>query len=465
MVYAIRRSGWNSWRDKSANRRIFAAAVTVGGLTIGVKLVSTVKEMVIAHQFGVNDGLDAFFIAYLLPAFAINVVAGSFNAALIPTYIKVHEHEGQAAAQRLFSSVMVWSVALLVAVSILLGLAASHILPILGSGFSIEKLALTRSLFFILLPILTLTGVTTIWGALLNARERFARMAITPILTPVAVVVVVYGLGDRWGVFAIAIAMVIGAVTECMLLAGGLRRAGVSLIPRWHGMNPAIRQVVKQYMPMVAGASLMSSTLLIDQSMAAMLGPGSVSILNYGNKVTAVILGIGSTALSAAVLPQFSRMVATDDWRGVRHTLKTYARLILLTTIPLTLLLILFSRTLVSLLFERGAFTVEDTLAVVPVLSLYILQTPFYILGMLVVRLISALGGNHILMWGTAISFILNITMNFLLIRWLGVSGIALSSTVVYVISLCFLSLMLRRLLRMVESEGSLKNSLFSSTY
>src|SRR6185503_14581895 len=112
-----------AWQQGSVNRRIFAAMLTVGTLTAAVKVVSTFKEMVVARQFGVSDGLDALLIAYLLPSFAINVVAGSFNAALVPTYIQVREQEGHQAAQRLFSSVVVWSAALLIGVSILMGFA------------------------------------------------------------------------------------------------------------------------------------------------------------------------------------------------------------------------------------------------------------------------------------------------------------------------------------------------------
>jgi putative peptidoglycan lipid II flippase len=430
---------WKLWAETSVNRRIFAAMLTVGGLSLGVKIVSTLKEIVIAHQFGVGDGLDAFLIAYLVPSFAINVIAGSFNAALIPTYAQVREEEGQEAAQRLFSSVMVCSAGLLIAFSILLAIASSYILPVLGSGFSSEKLALTRSLFLIVLPTLPLTGLFVTWGAILNAGERFALAAIAPVLTPLVVILMVYGWGGTRGVYVFAVAMVAGAVLEAGLVMAALKRQGISPIPRWHGMTPALRQVAKQYVPMVAAALMMCSTGLVDQSMATMLGPGSVSVLNYGNKISAVVVTIGAIAVSTAVLPQFSRMVAAGLWTNVRSTIKTYTRLIFFITIPLTLTMVALSQALVSLLFQKGAFTASDTLQVASVQSLYILQLPFYVCGMLYVRLISAFKANHILMWGTAISFVLNISLDYLFMKRLGVPGIALSTSVVYLISFCYL--------------------------
>jgi putative peptidoglycan lipid II flippase len=438
----------------TANRRIFAAMVTVGAFSLAVKLAATLKEVVVAHRFGVSDNLDAFLIAYVLPSFAINVIAGSFNSALIPTFIQVREREGEMAAQRLFSTVLVWSAALLTALSALLALAAPYLLPVIASGFTAEKLALTRSLFFILLPMLPLSGIATIWAAILNAGERFALAAITPIIRPLAVMLAVIEFSERAGVYALAAAVVAGAALECALLARGLKQRAVSIRPRWHGLSPAVKQVMKQYAPMIAAAAAMSSAPLVDQSMAAMLGAGSVSALGYGNRTATVVVSLCSIALSTAVLPQFSRMVAAGDWRGLRHTIKTYTRLILLATIPLTVALVLLARPLVSLLFERGAFTREDVIQVAAVERLYALQLPFYVLGMLFVPLISALKANSVLMWGTVISFTLNIILDYALMRWMGLPGIALATSIVYMVGLIYKAAMSARLLKKAIRAG-----------
>jgi putative peptidoglycan lipid II flippase len=397
--------------------------------------------------------MDAFLIAYLLPSFAITMVAGSFNAALIPTYVQIREQRGEREAQKLLSGVMVWSTTLLCLVSVVLGLAASQVMKVLAHGFSAEKLSLTRTLFLILLPILPLTGVATIGAAVLNAGERFAFAAAIPVLTPIAIVISVYWFSVKWGVYPIAFAVLVAAVLECALLTRSLALQGISLRPRWRASDAGTRQVIKQYAPMVAGSCVMSSTVLVDQSMATLLGPGNVSVLSYGNRIGTLVAGLGAMALSTAVLPQFSRMVGLADWLGIRHTLRTYTRLTLLATIPLALAFVVFSKPLVGLLFERGAFTSGDTAQVASVQSLCALQLPVYVLGILFVRLLSALKANHILMWGTLISFTLNITLDFVLMKWLGVSGIALSTGVVYLGALGYLSFMALRVLRRAEEQ------------
>ena len=436
-------SRWLTWSERSVNRRIFAAMITVGGFTFVVKLAAAAKDVVVAHQFGTADALDAFLIAFLLPSFAINVVAGSFNAAFIPTFIQVREQEGREAAQRLFSSVMVWSTALLIVVSVLLALTASHVLPILGSGFVSEKLALTRSLFYVLLPALFVSGLVTIWAATLNAGERFALAATVPIMTPVVTVIALLAMGGVWGIYALAIRTVGGLMLEAVILAWGLKQQGISLVPGWHGMTASTRQVMNQYAPMVAGAFLMSSTTLVDQSMAAMLGSGSVSALSYGNKVVAFVLGVSSLALSTSVFPYFSRMVAASDWIAVRHTLKTYSRLVLVVTVPFTFILVYLSESIVGLVFERGAFTVSDTRLVGKVQAFYLLQVPFYMLGVTFVRLISSFKANIVLMKAAFVNLLSNTILNYVLMQWLGIAGIALSTAIVYLISMiyCWMSM------------------------
>lgn len=444
---------WKTWRKSSANTQIFAAMITVGGLTVVVKLVGGVKELLVAYQFGTSDALDAFLIAFVLPTFAINLISGSLNLAFIPSYIRVREHEGQEAAQRLSSSIMVFSAGLLVAVSIVLALIASYILPIMASGFSPEKLALATSLYYLLLPCLVLSGLATMWGAILNAHDRFALAASVPIITALTTVVILVALAKYWGIYALAVGTIAGMLLEAALLAWWLGRQGISITPRWHGVTPAVKQVWSQYGPMIAGAFLMGSTALVGQSMAAMLGPGSVSALGYGSKITSLILGVASVAVSTSVLPHFSRMVALAEWDAVRHTLLIYARLIVLTTLPVTLILIYFSEPVVRLLFQRGAFTEADTQLVAWVQGLYLLQIPVFVLGMLVVRLISALQANRILMWGAGISLVVNIVCNYVLMKWLAVGGIALSTALMHVISTSFLLVMSLRLMKKASGQ------------
>ncbi|MDZ7959740.1 MAG: murein biosynthesis integral membrane protein MurJ [Aulosira sp. DedQUE10] len=426
---------WKKLTSGSVNRQIFGAAITVAIGTALVKGVAVVKELVVAWKFGTGDALDAFLIALLVPSFIVNVVAGSFNAALIPTYIRVREQEGQKAAQKLFSGVTVWSLALLGITTILMIVAAPLYLPLIATGFSSEKLNLTFHLLCTMAPIVLLSGIITIWSSVLNAGEKFALAALSPAST--SVITIGFLLAFSWlGSFALVAGLVGGAVLEILFLGIALHRQGISLCPKWYGFDPHLRQVSGQYIPTIAGSFLMCSTGLIDQSMAAMLSPGSVAALNYGNRVIALPITLATTALSAAVIPYFSKMVAHQDWKNIHHTLRHYLKIIFIVTVPLTLLFIVFSYQITQLLFQRGSFTVNDTHLVAQIQFYFAFQIPFYVANILVIRLISAMQLNHIFFQIDSLSFTLNIVLNYLFMQWMGISGIALSTSFVYLF--CF---------------------------
>ena len=139
-------NSWKKFTSGSINRQIFNAAATVALLTALVKVAAIVKELVVAWEFGTGDQLDAFLIALLVPSFIVNVVAESFNAALIPTYIQVREQESQSAAQKLFAGATVFSIGLLGITALLMLTTAPIYLLWIALGFSNEKLELTFQL-------------------------------------------------------------------------------------------------------------------------------------------------------------------------------------------------------------------------------------------------------------------------------------------------------------------------------
>ena len=431
----------------SVNQKIFSATMVVALMTALGKVISVAKELVVAWSLGVSDELDAFFIALIIPSFFVTVIANSFNVSLIPTYIDVRKRKGIEAAQKLFSGAIVFSLTLLVVVSAMMVSSSAVFLPGIAQGFNEEKLKLTFNLLLIISPWLVLNGIITIIRGVLNAGERFALAAFSPAITP-AITIVLLVINPSLGVYALAIGLIGGGFLQLMLLGIILTRQGISLLPKWSGFDEDLRQVISQYMPMIAGACLMSSTKVVDQSMAAMLSPGSVAALNYGNKLIALPITLMTTALGTAVFPYFSKMISDRDWKQVAKTIKKYLKLIFLFTIPLTIFLLIISEPLVRMMFQRGAFTAEDTQIVSRIQSCYALQIPFYVAGIMIVRLISSLKGNYILMKASMLNLILNIVLNFVLLKWMGVSGIALSTSFVMLYSYLYVSYHSSKLMR-----------------
>ncbi len=334
-----------------------------------------------------------------------------------------------------------------------LAIAAQHLLPLLAAGFDHQKLALTFSLFLVFLPVLALSGLSSLWTAVLNANERYFVAALAPALMPISALAFLIVFGETWGIYALATGTIVGFLLQCLVLVALLKRLEIPIMPQHFGITPELRQVVHQYLPLASGALLMSGTMVVDQAMAAMLDPGSVAALNYGSKLPAFLVGLGIVALGSAVLPQFSDLVAKREWQAIRHTLRFWVALTGVISVVATLLLILVSEPLIGLLFERGAFTARDTQVVGAIQSLLLLQVPFHTVGIVFVRLISALQANHILPRIAAINLALNILLNLLFMQWIGIYGIALSTSVVYLVSCILLGWMASRRLRHASSR------------
>jgi putative peptidoglycan lipid II flippase len=429
---------WKKQTESSVNRKIFSAAIAVGLFTAIVKVIAIIKEMVVAWQFGTGNELDAFLIALIIPSFVINLVGGSFSSALIPTYIQVLEQKGVKASQKLFSGVTISGLAFLGIAIMLMLSTASIYLPWMASGFNSEKLNLTFQFLCALSPIILLSGLVIIWSSILNAGEHFALAALSPIVTP-AISITLLLWFRSWGIFALIAGLLLGTVLEVVILGIGLHRQGISLLPRWHGFDTHLRQVFSQYIPMIAGGFLLSSAIVVDQAMAAMLSPGSVAVLNYSNRAIASPMSLITTALGSAAVPYFSKMIAVEDWKGLRQTLKQYLRLIFIGTVPLTGIFIIFSQPIVQLLFQRGSFRLEDTYLVAETQSFFAIQIPFYIANLLLIKLVVSMQMSYVLKWVSGLTLILNIMLNYIFMQWIGIKGIALSTSCIYIFSFIYL--------------------------
>jgi putative peptidoglycan lipid II flippase len=128
--------------------------------------------------------------------------------------------------------------------------------------------------------------------------------------------------------------------------------------------------------------------------------------------------------------------------------------LLLGTTVPVTVALVLCSAPIVQLLFERGAFSAAETATVARVQAAYLLQVPVHLLGILYVRLISALQANRLLTIGSAINLVVNVALNIVFMRRYGVAGIALSTAAVYTVSCAYLAIAAHRRLRAAEAAS-----------
>jgi putative peptidoglycan lipid II flippase len=440
-------SGGRAWIARSRNRRIFATAAMIAALTAVGKIASVLKDISVAFRLGTHGSLDAFLAAFTLPGLAMGVIGGAVTAAFIPVYVETEHSEGKPAAHELLRGVMYWSIVSLCGVTVILAMFSGPLVRLLAPGFDANRLALAHRYFVLLLPTVILSGVASVLAAALNAGHRYAAAALAPMAVPLLTAGAIVAYGTRLDADSLCYGTTLGYLAQYLLLVVVARRVGLPVLPLRVPLTSGIRRVLRQFGPAAAGSIVMSGTTLVDQIMASFLGTGSVSTLNYANKVGNLVGGMVTLALGTAVLPHFSEMVTRQDWRGLRRTLQLYTRILAFTTVPLVVILIVLGRPIVSLLFHRGAFTAEDVTLVATTQSYYLLQVPFFAVGILIVRLISSLQRNDILFWGTIVSVVLNAVLDYVLMQRMGAPGIALATSCVYAVSWMYLRFSVSRVL------------------
>ncbi|HTM54321.1 MAG TPA: lipid II flippase MurJ [Pirellulales bacterium] len=414
-----------------ATGRLVANAAMLGSMVVLVKLVAFGKDWLVAQRFGASDEVDAFLVALVLPSYAI-VVAQSFALAFVPTYIRVWHGSGAAAALRLTRGVLGCAAAALVLTTIVLVPLAPLLLRLIAAGFDDEKLALTLRLLYVLAPTILVAGFSSVFASLLNAHERFRAAALAPLALP-AFTLVLFWLGrERYGIYALAVGTLVGFAAEFVILGLAAHRQRLLAWPTLQADENA-RRVGIQYVPVALASLLMSSSMVIDQSMAATLASGSVATLSYGNKMVSLLLGIVAASLSTVLFPRFSKLIAAGRWDELKQLLRTFGQLIFALAIPAVVLLIVGSEPLVRLVFERGAFTSADTIAAAGVQRWLAPEIPFYILVMVGSRLLSALDAYQVTLRIGVLNLVLNVVGNYVFMSLFGVKGIAMSTSLVYV--------------------------------
>ncbi|MCA9877717.1 MAG: hypothetical protein KC442_08045 [Thermomicrobiales bacterium] len=408
------------------------------------------RELLIASQFGTGDAIDSFMVALVLPTFLLGVLGGSVAAAFIPSYVRALERDGRPAADVLLREITFWYVALLCMASVAVVAAAPWLLTLIASGFPATKLELTRQLLYILLVTVPLGGLAFLWAAVLNARESFAVPAVSQCLIPAVGMVALLAFPEA-GVNALSGGMVGGFFLRAIVLAWILLRQGTQILPAWGGLSDDTRQAIGQYAPVTIAAVLMGGTAVVDQAVAAALGSGSVATLGYGLKLVYLASNLGVMALGTAVLPFLSRMVAAHDWDQLRATMRNFSLLAFLGLAPIAAVVAYYSPNIVSIFFQRGMFTSSDAQAVAQVQAFGVWHLPFMAVGIVYVRLISSLGANQLLAIQSGALLFVNFALDVLFAQYLGVSGIALATTVLHVASLIILVAMARFALRRAE--------------
>lgn len=427
---------------------LLGAVWMVAAGAAATRVAAMFKDLVVANRFGTGDALDAFLIAFALAVFLAGSFRSAFYSAFVPRFLEAGARRGRDGANEFLQRALLYPLALLVALAAGLALFAGPIVDVVAGVFPTEKRELTRQLIVALAPFVVLDGAAGIYTATLNARGRFVTAATVATFPPVVTLVVVASLSGRYGIYTLVAGAVLGAALETLAAAALVRRGGMRILPAIARPGADGVAVFKAFGILAGGGILMSANTVVDQAMAATAGGGSVASLGFGAKIPAAVLGLAGLALSTTMLPHYADLVAGRRFNEMVAALRRHVVRVALGGATLAALLALASYPLIRFLFEHGSFGPEDTARVATIQSLYALQIPGFLVGIIASRYLNALGHDRWILAVSAANFVMNFVGDWVLLRWIGVPGIALSTSLFYCVASTILVILCRRAIR-----------------
>ncbi len=421
------------------------------------KVLGLVRDIVIAHQFGTSMPYDCYQIAIKMPNMLFTIVSGALVTVIVPVFVEYAGKGRKNEAWKIFNTVMVVVSLFYLAASLIGILGAPLLVKLLAPGYQGEQWRLIVELLRILLPLMVFTGLASLFTGLLNANNTFGLPAFSTSVNNILIIIFTLTLGAFYGIYGLALGTVLAAVGMALVQLPVLFKSGFRLNLDIDLKHPGVRQVYYLALPSVLGITINQAPILINVVLGTWLPEGSLSALSYADRLNQFPLGLFGMALSTAVFPTLSARAAGGDRDGVAAVLANSLKAVALITVPASVGLMVLSKPIVSLTFERGAFnqgSAEITSAAVF----------FYAIGLLgqagvflLTRVFYSLQDTRTPVKIAVVAVLLNLVMSLILIKPLQLGGLALASSLYSLANMTLLMVFLGKKLPGLYHNGLLK--------
>lgn len=421
------------------------------------KVLGLARDIVIAHQFGTSMPYDCYQIAIKMPNMLFTIVSGALVTVIVPVFVEYAGSGRKNEAWKIFNTVMVVISLFYLGASIIGILGAPLLVKLLAPGYQVEQWQLIVELLRILLPLMVFTGLAALFTGLLNANNTFGLPAFSTSVNNILIITFALTLGSFYGIHGLALGTVLAAAGMALVQLPVLLKSGFRLNFKIDLKHPGVRKVYYLALPSVLGIAINQAPILINVVLGTWLPEGSLSALSYADRLNQFPLGLFGMALSTAVFPTLSARAAAGNRDGLASILASSLKAVVLITIPASVGLMVLSKPIVSLTFERGAFnqgSAEITSAAVF----------FYAIGLLgqagvflLTRVFYSLQDTRTPVKIAIVAVLLNLVMSLILIRPLQLGGLALASSLYNLFNMTLLMVFLGKKLPGLYRSGLLK--------
>jgi putative peptidoglycan lipid II flippase len=441
-----------------SQRSVAKSATIIGLATLSSRILGFIRDMVIARLFGVYLYAQAFVVAFKIPNLFRDLAGeGAANAAFVPVFSEYTVKHSKEEFWELANVVLNLLLVILTAITFL-GIVFSPVLvKLIAPGFISDpyKLATTIKLNRIIFPYILLVCLAAYAMAILNSLRHFSVPAFAPCFLNISIVVFALIFGE--GIKGLSLGVLVGGALQLLVQIPVLYKKGFRLKLFRSFKHPQAKVIARLMLPRLLSSAIYQLNNFVDSifgSLLRIVGEGGVAGLYFAYRLILFPLGIFSNSLSQALLPTFSAQALEVNYDRLRSSLSFGLRATFFVILPSSVIFMVLSGQIVSTIFGGGKFDTYSASVTAEVLFFYSIGLFAYASTKILQSCFFALKDTITPTKISALSLILNIILNSLLIFPLKLSGIALATSISGTISCLILFFILKKRISPFKAEA-----------
>ena len=414
-------------------------------ITFLSRITGFIRDVFIAAFLGAGVYSDIFLIAFKLPNLFRRITAeGALTSAFLPIYSLLIEKKGNSFANEFFKLFAIRVVVYLSLLIIILEIFMPFLIFVLAPGFTNNDIVVSQiiTLSRITIIFMPLISIVALLGVVTNVSGRFWPLAFTPIILNFCLIISCYFISDFEfsKSLPLAIATVLAGFFQLIFMIIIIKKFDILKLKNSNfiilstqdkiDIKFYIKKTWTKFIPAAFGGGILQINLLVDTILASLLGFGSVSYLYFADRIAQLPLGIIGIALSTSLLVSLSKSVASNDIKEFSKQLIISLKIGLFFSIPAAFVLIFFPEIIISVLFERGEFGLNEKNGTIEALIAYSFGIPAFIILKSCQPAFLAEGNTKTPMYIGIILLILNIIFSLILMNYYSHAGIALATSI-----------------------------------
>lgn len=414
----------------SSSNQAVKSAIIIVIFTLGSKFLGFIREILIAAKFGSGIETDTFFIAMTATTLITNLMRNAISTTFIPLLLEIEYKEGKKGkinhTNNLINTIFFFSLIL----TVLAWFTSPLIIKLLAKGFYGEQFNLAVKLNRIGLPKIILSCIIgTLTGFLQSEQKHTSSAAVGFPLNFIFIFFLVF-LSGIFGIKGLMVTSVVAVFSELLIQIPEAKKTGYKYKFIFNLKDEYLKRAFYLSLPTFVGVAINDLNAIVDRTLASSLVSGSISALNYANKLNSLILGVFISAITTVIFPLLSKESNNDNIQGMKNIMSYGVNLILFITIPASAGLIVLAKPIVEVAFQRGQFDVTATIMTSQALIFYSVGLVAMALRLLITRVYYSLQDTKTPMINGAISVVFNIVLNLILVKFMAHAGLALATSI-----------------------------------